>query len=623
MQRIPGHYRASLQTGFRHFQQLDKFHPTRSTSTSTHNLQDEPGVSRDDGMSNEPQAQQSDLTVSAKVSGMSSSSLLSTDPTARPNTTEDLVKKFKLKPSVEVGIRARMLEKQRRQAEEAERKAAEQDGTSEIEKVRRLFDKLHANSGGTGLNKSGSTTKNVSDAWKFLFDEDDLSEDTAKGSSTGNQSKDILDSVPGASSMFPSPSEHRALASTPYLTATPTKSPPDVFGSHSKTDRWKDPRMKSTERDAFKALFSSLFEHKNQDKKERDHQEKEQEGNREQKLQSIFSNFSRTGQEQPDDDNLSSNADLSSGPAVALDTTSTETPMDSDPTDVLHRQLFNLSKRVEPIYLARKPSTPSFEVMKNTVGPHDWLSRDPTLPQENTLFNTLRDETQVAIRLRRELVEKQQNIVGVKKFVDDLIASFAQSASKPSTDTARPSSVGLDNLLAHAIMAASSTRLNADGSENPTGDQSERSLHPFMGDAMVEQARKQGLTVFIRAVRTDSYKALLKSRWDAWHDGPGCLEILREMQRSGALIDGKTKVLVRNMRRELAAISSTPVAADTEGTLFKEHLQQYGWGEEEQAAPLLEMLDVIKVAQEDGDHQYIAEWAKKPNPKTYSGARPA
>jgi hypothetical protein len=579
-------------------------------------------------MPNEPQAQQSDLTASAKVSGVSSSSLLSTDPTARPNTTEDLVKKFKLKPSVEVGIRARMLEKQRRQAEEAARKAAEQDGASEIEKVQRLFDKLQlgkeetsVNSGGTGSARSGST-KGVSDSWKFLFDEDDLSEDTAKGSSAGKQSNDILDSVPGASSMFPSLSEHRVLASTPYFTTTPTKSSLDLFGPHSKTDRWKDPRMKSTERDAFKALFSSLFEHKNQDKKERV-QEKEQEGNREQKLHSIFSNFNRTGQEQPDDDNLSSDTDLSSGPAVTLDSTSTETPMDSDPTEVLHRQLFNLSKRVEPIYLARKPNTPSFEVMKNTVGPHDWLSRDPTLPQENALFNTLRDETQVTIRLRRELVEKQQNIVGVKKFVDEMIAPFAQPTSKPSTDTARPSSVGLDNLLAHAILAASSTRLNADGSENPTGDQAERSLHPFMGGAMVEQARNQGLTVFIRAVRTDSYKALLKSRWDAWHDGPGCLEILREMQRSGALVDGKTKALVRNMRRELAAISSTPVAANTEGTIFKEHLQQYGWGEEEQAAPLLEMMDVIKIAQEDGDHEYIAEWARKPDPKTYSGARPA
>ncbi|KAF9363787.1 hypothetical protein BGX34_003292 [Mortierella sp. NVP85] len=622
MQRIPGHCRASLQKGFRHLQQLDKSHYTRSISISTHNLQDEPGVNRDDGMSNEPQAQQSDLTASAKVSGGSSSSLLSTDPTARPNTTEDLIKKFKMRPSVEVGIRARMLEKQRRQAEEAARKAAEQD-TSEVQKVQRLFDKLQlsgeeasVSSGGTGLNRSGSTTKNVSDSWKFLFDESDLSEDTAKGSSTGNQSKDTLDSVPGASSMFPTPSEHRALASTPYFTATPTKSPPDLFGPHSRTDRWKDPRMKSTERDAFKALFSSLFEHKTQDKKE-------QEGNREQKLHSIFSNFSRTGQEQPDDDNLSSNADLSSGPAATLDTTSTETLMDGDPTDVLHRQLVNLSKRVEPIYLARKPNTPSFEVMKNTVGPHDWLSRDPTLPQENTLFNTLRDETQVTIRLRRELVEKQQNIIGVKKFVDELIAPFAQPASKSSADTARPSSVGLDNLLAHAILAASSTRLNADGSENPTGDQVERSLHPFMGDAMVEQARKQGLTVFIRAVRTDSYKALLKSRWDAWHDGPGCLEILREMQRSGALIDGKTRTLARNMRKELAAISSTPVAANTEGTIFKEHLQQYGWGEEEQAAPLLEMMEVIKTAQEDGDHEYITERARKPDPKTYSGARPA
>jgi hypothetical protein len=381
--------------------------------------------------------------------------------------------------------------------------------------------------------------------------------------------------------------------------------------------------MKSTERDAFKALFSSLFEHRKPEEVEDWSREEEQGGEqketREQKLQSIFSNFSRTAQDiQTSGTQSSTNQldSLSSAPGATSIGSSSESPVVSDPAQVLQRQLENLSKRVDPIYLARKPNTPSFEVMKNTVGPHDWMGRDPTLPQDNGLFSALRDETQVAIRMRRELTDKQQDIVKVREFVDNLIAPFAQPSSRLNGDTPRPSSVGLDGLLAQAILATSSTRLDSTGAEFGGNNQSERSLHPFMGHAMVEQTRKQGLPVFIRVVRTESYKALIKSRWDAWHDGPGCLEILKEMRRNGALVDGETKNLARIMRRQLAAVSPPATLMSKDEASSKERLQQYGWGEEEQAAPILEMLDVIKMSHEEDDYQHIMKQiAKRSEPR--------
>lgn len=541
-----------------------------------------------------------------------------------------------------------MLEKKRKEAEEAERRAAEAKVLSESDKIQRLFERLQLGKDESGESKpvsTGSTlAKNVSESWKFLFDEDDLGEEKPKHSDTGARANEPLDDVPGAAKLFPNLSDYWPSSSASSSTAEKSSSTTNAERTAIKVERWKDPRMKSTERDAFKALFSSLFEHKDPDRQKRkqeEEQEEEQKGNTE--LKSIFSNFNRTGQEQPDegtrsDDTMSALSsasqpvDQSSASEAAPETPLKETSGTSDPVQVLHRQLENLSKRAEPIYLERKPSTPSFEVMKNTVGPHDWMTQNPTLPQDNVLFSMLREETQVAIRMRRELTEQQRNIIKVREFVDELIAPFAQP-SKSSGDTVRPSSVSLDGLLAQAILAASSTRLDGSGAEvaedaedaEVADNRSERSLHPFMGHAMVEQARKQGLTVFIRAVRTESYKALIKSRWDAWHDGAGCLEILREMQRNGALMDGEVKQLVRGMRRDLSVISPSPLIATKSAISRKKELQQYGWGEEEEAAPVIEMLNVIKAAYEDGDYKYnMKRWTKRAgDPRTYTGARPA
>ncbi|KAG0246859.1 hypothetical protein B0O80DRAFT_527598 [Mortierella sp. GBAus27b] len=620
MQRIAGRYTTPLRTGFRHLQQhTDKNHYTRSISVSICSYQDEPKVDKADGVSGDSQDQQPNLTAS-KDGG-------ATGSISRPPRTDDLVKKFKLKPSAEVGIRARMKERQRVIAEDSARRAR-MESMDDTDRIQKLFDRLQlgkdeprTKTETTGLTGPGSASpKNISESWKFLFDEDDLDEESARRSSTGNQSKEILDSVPGASNIFPKLSDYRSPSSVSSTTME-SSSGTDSEHQSPRIERWKDPRMKSTERDAFKALFSSLFEHKKPEEEENwsreEEQGEEQKETREQKLQSIFSNFSRTGQDIKSSGTQSSTTQLdslSSVPGATSIGSSSESPVVSDPAQVLQRQLENLSKRVDPIYLARKPNTPSFEVMKNTVGPHDWMGRDPTLPQDNSLFNALRDETQVAIRMRRELTDKQQDIVKVREFVDNLIAPFAQPSSR--LNGPRPSSVGLDGLLAQAILATSSTRLDNTGAEFGGNNQSERSLHPFMGHAMVEQTRKQGLPVFIRVVRTESYKALIKSRWDAWRDGPGCLEILKEMRRNGALVDGETKNLARIMRRQLAAVSPPPTLMIKDEASSKERLQQYGWGEEEQAAPILEMLDVIKMSHEEDDYQHIMKQvAKRSEPR--------
>ncbi|KAF9174171.1 hypothetical protein BGX21_009899 [Mortierella sp. AD011] len=615
MRRLPGPCNASLRRGSRQREYFGKSQVTRLISTYTPNSQDTL-TSGGGTTSNESK----DTTPGSSTQLDAAITETATTATEGSTSKEDLVKKFKLKPSVEVGIRARMLEKQRKQAEEKERIAAENKSRTGAEKINRLFEKLQLGGKTASAEDSDVTvhetvpaaSKNISNSWKFLFDETELNENKGNEGNVEAEGKETLDRIPGASNLFPSLSEYRTPPSTPEPSPPTPITKTDSEQPLPSTDRWKDPKMKGTERGAFKALFSSLFEQKRPE---------QQEASPGEKMQSLFSNFNRTGLEQTmesaqESESKPSPFDILTG---NFSSTAEAEATREDPMQVLRRQLENLSKRAEPIYLEKKPKTSPFKVMENTVGPQDWLSQDPTMPQENTLFNAIRDENKVSIRMRKELEEKLGDVVQVKQFVDDLIAPFVEPQSVFSSNTVKPSSSSLDSLLAHAILAISSTRLEAEDSKTRTEEtqattdpQSLRSLHPYLGHALVEHTRRQGLPAFIRAVRTESYKALLKSRWDAWHDGPGCLEILKEMQRSGALVDSETKAIVRNMHRDLKAHSSAPSSSDLASATSKEQLCQYGWGSEEQAASLVEMLNIISAANEDGDSEYnMKQWAKR------------
>ncbi|KAF9439151.1 hypothetical protein BGZ76_010744 [Entomortierella beljakovae] len=600
-----------LCTGFG--RQYSKYQ-IQGISTSTTKFQDTvkpqsgdtvPGDTNNQSSSFEAIPQQSDVVSSTSTNGS--------------NTKEDLVKKFKLKPSAEVGVRVRMLERQRRQAEEAAaRLAAEKKSESGAEKIQKLFEKLQHGSEEAaervpGEGRAPTASGGISESWKFLFDETEINEEkTTKVSST--RDNETLDKIPNGSDLFPSLSEYQQPASSSDIPRSNLISNQNSEKHSSVVDRWKDPKMKSAERDAFKALFSSLFEQKKPD----------HESTPGEKMQSMFSNFNRTGLEQTLDNSKERESESSPFATLAINSPLLEVEKETageDPMQVLRRQIENLSKRSEPIYLDRKPKTSTFKVMESTVGPHDWLYRDPTLPQENSLFNAIRDENKVAIRMRKELEEKVGDVVQVRQFVDDLIAPFIETQSAFTSNAVKPSSSSLDSLIAQAILAVSSKQPGANqASKNEfkatevrstISPQPRRSLHPYLGQAIVEQTRRHGLLVFIRAIRTESYKALLKSRWDAWQDGPGCLEILREMQRSGALVDSETRSIVRQMKRDLRASSSNPTSLDLASATSKEQLQSYGWGQEEQEASLVEMLNIIATAESEDSISSTRQWGKR------------
>ncbi|KAG0378982.1 hypothetical protein BGX24_002135 [Mortierella sp. AD032] len=572
----------------------------------------------------------SDDTVSKETTNQTTASTESkTAKTASSSATtpkavekEDLVKKFKLKPSAEVGIRAGKREKQRkREQDEAARKAAEEESQTGANKIHRLFEKLQLGDGdvpgvnsrttgtsaGTGAGAGSTLGKKVSDSWKFLFDEDDLNEKKSKQTTTATTTttetvkKETLDRIPGASDLFPDLSEYRS----------PTSGKSSNESSAPKVDRWKDPKLKSAEKDAFKALFSSLFEQKQSTR------DSAAPGS---KVQSLFSNFNRSGMDSSTDktqEEDSATTTLFDALAAKTTTTPEVSAFTEDPMQILNRQLFNLSKRVEPIYLEQKPKTSSFQAMESTVAGQEWLSGDASRPKSrNALFTAIEDENKVAIRMRNELTAKCGDVIKVKEFVDELIAPYVDPLTAASKNEPRPSSISLDGLLAQAITSASASSnigvtmpsLRVLRSQEPSvlSTKPQQTLHPFMGHAFVEHTRRQGLPVFIRLVRTESYKALIKSRWDTWRDGLGCLEILKEMQRSGALVDGDTLSLVRRMQKDLKESSVTAPLAD------KDNVQQRGWGDEEQAAPVSEMLRMVESEIGDrGEQSNMKHWARR------------
>ncbi|KAG0016433.1 hypothetical protein BGZ81_011202 [Podila clonocystis] len=554
-----------------HFVYTSQYHATSKALSATSGSTLKPGY---DGKQTQTADPASDASEASN-----------TTPAPEP-AKEDLYKKFNLKPSAEVGIRVGLREKKEQQERDLEaQKAVAEASETDAAKINRLFAKLQLGSDQTtpsttlsppsssSGNLDGTPKKKSNDAWKFLFDEDDLDNKEHPQGDKGASKKEMLDRIPGASDLFPSVSEHR---SSPLAAASTSSTSTTVSTSFASSDRWKDPKQKAVEKDAFKALFASLFEH---------NRPKDQDASSANRVQSLFSNFNRSGL--PESSTSSSSDSLFTPlPFTEPSSSSTEIPKES-PMAILRRQLKSLSERSEPIYLDKKPKTSSFQVMESTVGPQDWMNRDTTLPAESNLFTAIREENKVAIRMRKELEEKQGDVTKVKEFVDELIAPFLPSATESLG--AKPSGVGLDSLLAQAIMYASSTKATI-SEASPSGANGNRSLHPWMGHALVEHARRQGLAVFIRTVRTESYKALLQSRWNAWQDGPGCFEILKEMQRSGALVDAETRSLVRGMIRDLKATSS-------DGS---------GWGYDEQVGPLKEMLDIINSAEEDRDQDIHA-----------------
>ncbi|KAF9130684.1 hypothetical protein BGW39_002786 [Mortierella sp. 14UC] len=597
--------RSSLQPCQASYQQLTRDLTTADGSGSR--------PESDDTVSKETTEQTTSSTESNTASAVS-------PPTPAPEMVEkeDLVKKFKLKPSAEVGIRAGKREKQRkRDQDEAARKAAEEESRTDADKIHRLFEKLQLGDGdaadggsrtagpsaGAGAGVGSTLGKNVSDSWKFLFDEDDLNEKKSKQatSAVADTGKETLDRIPGASDLFPDLLEYRSLAPGKALDETSTP----------KVDRWKDPKLKSAEKDAFKALFSSLFEQKPSI------QDSVAPGS---KVQSLFSNFNRSGMDSTTDKvkaEDSATTTLFDALAAKAPVTPEVPTSNEDPMQILNRQLFNLSKRVEPIYLEQKPKTSAFQAMESTVAGQEWMSGEASRPRsKNALFAAIEDENKVAIRMRRELEARCGDMIKVKEFVDELIAPYVDPSSAVSKNEPRPSSISLDGLLAQAITSSSASNniavnmpsLKGARSQEPSAlsAKHQRTLHPFMGHALVEHTRRQGLPVFIRVVRTESYKALLKSRWDTWRDGPGCLEILKEMQRSGALVDSDTLSLVRRMSNDLKVSSVATPLTD------KNKVQQRGWGDEEQAAPVAEMLRMVESEIGDREGQTnMKHWAKR------------
>ncbi|KAG0243291.1 hypothetical protein BGW41_002476 [Actinomortierella wolfii] len=547
---------------------------------------------------------------------------------ARAMSAEELIKQYQSKPSAEVGIQAK-----RRKATAAPSSSSSSENDSTISSSRTLFQKLqdnHAEAGDQDQHVSSSdllhhgekktSTAPVSDQWKFLFDETEFDDDSKSSTSDNKQTaaaadakkeKDLLDQIPGSSSMFPPldeyPEPSRSSAGSGSGATTTTTARKHVQTSSS--DHWKDPRMNSAEKDAFKALFASLFETKPKD------DDNDLAGQKE--PLAIFSTFKRPSTSTDD-----GTAETSGDHSIFSTTTTTTPPKKENPLDLLDRHLKTLSMRTGPIYV-RGPEKPKpyaeATLEKTLVGDEVWAEQSAGEARDDSMFLQIREENMAAIRVRNELNGFEHDVAGLSTFVADLLQTFSSgsgggnsSNTTTSTDqqqqqqqqpSQKPKVSGLvmDELLSRAITIASSSDVQAKttptliltGPSSPSpfldpSSQRTKSLQPLMGGAFVEHARRQGLSTFIQTVRSESYKALIRTRWENFKDAAGCLAILQEMRQNGALIDPELQSMINRMGSEIGQQAQRPSSA-------------LGWDAQDQLADIEIMKSIIREGREQDD----------------------
>ncbi|KAG0264258.1 hypothetical protein DFQ27_001335 [Actinomortierella ambigua] len=563
---------------------------------------------------------------------------------AQPLSAEELIKQYQSKPSAEVGIRAKQRVAAAAAAAEADKEAS--SATGAVSSSRSLFQKLrdpqeeaaHDNTG----HGEGGKSESVSDQWKFLFDETEF-EGRGEGDKAvadkGLSSQDLLDQIPGSSVMFPSLTEY---ADSPRVTKSRIATSPQAASASTlrqqqqSGEQWRDPKMNNAEKDAFKALFVSLFETK----------PKEDTSSAQKEPLSIFSTFKRpsSAEEKREEGSTDSSA-------LSTSSSSTTPAKKEDPMDLLDRHLKTLSTRTGFIYV-RGPEKPKPYVAetleKSLVGDEVWAEQSAEA-RDDSIFLQIREENMAAIRVRNELNGFEHDVAGLGVFVSDLLHSFSAATppaaplplssattttssttkdpdnpqeeehdqpqlQSPSTTPAKPKVSGLvmDELLARAITIASSSDVQAKttptliltglaSSSSPSSSASSssasfldhqypqrtKSLQPLMGGAFVEHARRQGLSTFIQTVRSESYKALIRTRWENFRDTAGCLAILREMQQNGALIDPELQSMIKRMGQEVFT-----------------HGQNYpgmGWDAVDQQTEVREMMKIVRQGREQDD----------------------
>ncbi|KAF9977233.1 hypothetical protein BGZ73_006596 [Actinomortierella ambigua] len=553
---------------------------------------------------------------------------------ARSMSAEELIKQYQSKPSAEVGIRA----KQRTVAAEASESSSTTSTT--VSSSRNLFQKLRDPQEETvpddirgGEKGQGGGVGGVSDQWKFLFDETEFggheegSKAHSKSADQNASSQELLDQIPGSSAMFPSLSEY---PDSPRVTksATPSTSTSasTLKQQQQSGEQWKDPKMNSAEKDAFKALFVSLFETKPKD---------DTSSARKEPL-SIFSAFKRSSPNEESKEEALTDSSV-------LPTSSTTPAKKEDPMDLLDRHLKTLSTRTGFIYVRgpEKPKPYAAETLeKSLVGEEVWAEQLAGEARDDSMFLQIREENMAAIRVRNELNGFEHDVAGLGMFVSDLLQTFSgasppapvppsttsptSTASKDSDDpqqdqpqqpqptpstSSKPKVSGLvmDELLARAIAIASSSDVQAKttptliltGSSSPSASSSTssfldqqsaqrtKSLQPLMGGAFVEHARRQGLSTFIQTVRSESYKALIRTRWENFRDTAGCLAILQEMQQNGALIDSELQSMIKRMGHEIY--------------MHGKNYPGLGWDAIDQRAGVEEMLKIVRQGREQDD----------------------
>lgn len=171
------------------------------------------------------------------------------------------------------------------------------------------------------------------------------------------------------------------------------------------------------------------------------------------------------------------------------------------------------------------------------------VEEDEELDRKKVEIDSCQTDHELLQWAMKEVFEdSQKREEEARKAVLDASASLKKSKSKTSETPTTPTTIPMlqspsySHLITHLILTFR-----------------ERFHDPNLALAIFEHARRLSIASYVCGCSTSAYNELIETRWKCFRDFKGVHDALEEMKVNGVDPDGRTKVLVESVRRELSA----------------------------------------------------------------------
>lgn len=139
----------------------------------------------------------------------------------------------------------------------------------------------------------------------------------------------------------------------------------------------------------------------------------------------------------------------------------------------------------------------------------------------------------------------------------------ASATSSSSTSSGPPINHSIyPHLIAHAMRIFRTTYSN-----------------PSLSLAIFNHAARVSIPSYVFGCTAPAYNELIEAKWEGWGDLEGVCNALEEMRANGVKIDGRTRIVVEKVRREVGEARPAELGEDGQGHVEVNPLARRVWGE--------------------------------------------